>query len=194
MSQAGITSTTSGPSPPDVATTYTADSGNSATPAVNILLVHSNDTINNNLNGIQSRAGITDSLLGNEVLYQLTNRTTGTVTTVGAVSDDVISFDVTAITPALTSGVFNFSISVNAWDSANSNGSTWKISGAMKYDGVGALATIGTPTRTMNGEDPPFDVTLVDVSFVGSTVSVEVTGIAGRTISWTGLITYLFGG
>lgn len=118
----------------------------------------------------------------------MTNRITGTVQTVDAVSGTVLTF----VVPN-TAGVYNLEIIIAAFDSANAQGASYDISGTVKCDGAGALATLGSPVRIIDG-DPAFIGNLVTVSISGLTISIFATGLAGRTIRWTGLMTYVFGG
>ena len=101
--------------------------------------------------------------------------------------------DVSSITPALAEGVLKINVDVVGVIQADTTGSTYHIEGALYYDGLGGFATLGTPVRSMIGDGATFDVSQVTVSFSGSNVTVEVTGIAAKDIEWTGLLTYLFG-
>lgn len=182
MSQAGIISTGgAGPVPPNVPTSFVTDNG-TAVPAANILNVPGGTSTDNNTNGIETTG------VGNTLTVKLTNRAIGTVHTVGVITSPLITF----ATP-LTAGVYALNFSVCAF-TTNLEAATYFIEGAIKSDGLGGLATVGTPNRRMAGEIPPFDVTQVDVTLAGSNIILKVTGIAGETISWTGLMTYVFGG
>lgn len=87
MSQAGILSTTSGPVPPEVATTYTTDSGN-AIPALNILNVLGGSGVST------SGAGNTITINLNQVIPSYVN-VTGPATYAVTATDYFISCDST---------------------------------------------------------------------------------------------------
>lgn len=183
MSQAGaINGGGGGVLPPTVATSYVTDNG-TAIPAANILNVPGGTSTDNNVNGVQ-----TDGT-GNTLTVQLTNRAVGNVSTTGAVTSNIVSF-----TPPLVAGIYKLYIEIAAWDNTNSQGSTYELQGAVKADGLGGLATVGTPVRVMNGESNVFDVTQVNVNTPLGVINVTATGIAGRTIKWTGLLQFVFGG
>lgn len=187
MSQAGTVNTAGGPSPPAVATSYTTQSG-TAVPALNVLLIYGAASSANNTAGITTKGGVVGTGTSNEVDVVLTNRVSGSVSTVGATTGDILSF-----TPPATEGVYKLFIQVCAWISASKTGSTYEISGAVKSDGAGGISTIGTPVRIMNGESGTFDVNQVGVTVTGGAIVVQGTGTAG-TVKWTGLLTYVFGG
>ena len=178
------------PIPPEVATSYVTDDG-TAVPAGYVLNVLGLSTIDNNPNGIQTYA-IPD--LSNNLFCALTNSAFGTVETTTTGQSPALSLAVTSISPALPAGVLKLNVDVLAWIDDTLTGSTWHLEGAMKYDGAGGLATIGSPIRTVSGENPPFDVTQVTVGFSGPNISVLVDGLAMTTINWTAFLSYQFGG
>lgn len=183
-----FTGVTAGNLPPSVATSYTTQSG-TAVPSANVLIINAGDSTENNDNGIISKGGVLGTGTANEVDIVLTNRITGSVSTTGIVTSTIMTF-----TPPAAEGVYDFSINICAWITAGQIGSTYQMLGAVKSDGLGTFATIGTPIRTMRGESVTFDVTQVDVSISGSSILVTATGLAATTIKWTGLMTYVYGG
>lgn len=185
MSQFFVQNSSSGPFPPQVPTQFTADDGTVGIPVANNYNILSRDTDENNLNGI---ATTVDPNGSDNHYIQLTNRATGTVETVGAVTDNVITF----VAPN-TAGIYQISVYISAWDNADLLGATYEVYGSIKCDGAGGLATVGTPLRDAD-VDTGFSATQVTVSFTGLTITVPVTGLAGKTIKWTGLLTYVFGG
>jgi len=158
------------------------DSGN-AVPVANILNVPGGTSTNNNTNGLQTEGS------GNTLTVKLTNRAPGSATTIGALSTTIASF-----TPPLTPGIYKLYIEIAAWDNTAQTGSTYEMQWAVKADGLGGLATVGTPVRVMNGDAVVFDVTQVDVTTSFGVIAVTGLGLVGRTIRWTGLLQFVFGG
>lgn len=159
---------------------FISSSGSSPPPS-NTFLASSLDTNNS--------AGIQVDVAGTVITYSLTNRSYGVVSSTGVTTVTIASF-----TPPLLPGIYKLFIEVSAWDNTNGTGSTYELSGSIKADGAGVLATVGTPTRIMNGDGTVFDVSQVDVTTSAGSILLRGTGLTGRTIKWTGLITYIFGG
>lgn len=193
MSQAGMLNTAGGPSPPNVPTSFVTDNG-TGVPAANILVMHGYDSSENNVFGITAKGGAAagnppGTGTANEVDYYLTNRLHGNAQTVGAVIANIITF-----TPPLTAGTYKLSYQVAAYNSTDGNGAGYELEGTVVADGLGALSTQGTPVRIMNGNTTVFDVNLVDVVFSGSSIILQATGVAAKTIRWTGVLNFIFGG
>lgn len=167
---------TAGALPPSVATSFVTDSG-TATPAANILNILTNDTTANNDNGI------TDIGSGNTVTIELTNRLQGTVTTVGASTQTIVSFNL-GITPA--SYVFQFNLT--GFDAVTPTGTAYWFMAGARTDGASATM-LGTV------EDFAEDVALlasdVDMTAAGNIVSLTVLGEAGKTLNWSAVGTYV---
>lgn len=189
-----MASSSGGPSPPNVPTSFIAQTG-TGVPALNILLVNAYDSTENNANGIVTKGGVSSgdppgTGAANELDVYLTNRTSGNVQTVGAVTGNVISFS-----PPLTAGTYRLVYQVAAFNSTDANsGSGFELEGTIVADGVGTLTTVGTPVRIMNGDATVFDVNLVDVVIIAGAIILQATGVAGKTIRWTGVLNFVFGG
>lgn len=181
MSQAGIISTTTGPVPPTVATSYVTDVNSPAIPAANVLNVLGNDTTANNNNGIR-----TDGSSGSNTLtIQLTNRLQGTGTTVGATTADLVTFSLGA-----TPGAYNFELKVIGFDAATPSATGFTILGTMRTSGA-ASALVGTPDETVI-EDVAMLTSDVDMVASGNNLIIRSTGVAGLTIDWNVVATYVF--
>ncbi len=181
MSQAGIINTSSGPVPPTVATTYVTDVNSPAVPAANILNVLGNDTTANDNDGIR-----TDGSSGSNTLtVQLTNRLQGTGTTVGATTSDLITFALGA-----TPGAYNIEAKIAGFNASGPASTGFTVIGTVTTSGAAAII-VPTPDETFVD-----DISLVtaDIDFVasGNNFIVRATGVAGLTINWNAVATYVF--
>lgn len=159
----------SGPVPPSVATSYVTDSG-TAIPVANILNVLGNDSTSDNDNGISTTGS------GNTVTAVLSNRLQGSVTTVGATTSTIISFNLGA-TPAS----YMFELYLTGFESVTPTATGyWFITTART---TGAAATVvGTNEDFI--EDAALGASDVGATAAGNVVSFTVTGVAGLTINW----------
>jgi len=176
MSQAGIISTSAGPVPPAVPTSFVTDSG-AAVPVANVLNVLGNDTTANDFDGITTTGA------GNTVTVLLTNRITATVTTTDATLTTIGSFLLGA-----TPGVFTFWGAFSGFIPASNAGGSYFCNASARTDGA-------TATEIGNDIDTLFeDVAMVssDVFFTvsGNSVVFQVQGIAATTINWRILFEY----
>lgn len=173
MSQAGIISTTAGPVPPAVPTSFVTDVNSPAIPIANVLNVLGNDTTANSVNGIR-----TDGSSGSNTLtVQITNRLQGTGSTVGAVTTDLVTFSLGA-TPA------SYVIEANfvAFESTTPAGAGYSLFGTARTTGV-AASLVGTPDK-INNENAALVPSTADIVVSGNNVVLRVTGTAGLTINW----------
>ena len=169
----------SGPIPPSIPTTFVTDINSPAVPALNILNVFGNDTTDNNANGIQ-----TDGSSGSNTLtVQLTNRLTGTGTTVGATTDTLFSIALSG-----TASSYFFVIDVVGFDGTTPSATGYLISGTARTDGV--TATVVGTSETYS-EDAILVASDVDLIAVGNSVTLVVTGVAGVTLNWNCVGTYV---
>ncbi|HMD82242.1 MAG TPA: hypothetical protein VKE92_13085, partial [Anaerolineales bacterium] len=124
-----------GPVPPSVATTYVTDVNSPAVPAANILNVFGNDTTVNDDDGIRTDG----SSGGNTLTVQLTNRITGAAVVTGAVTGDVVTFDLGA-----SAAVYRFNFLVTGRDTTTGDGVGYTIDGSARTNGA-AAAIISAP-------------------------------------------------
>lgn len=183
--------------PVDVPTSFTTDLG-TAVPDNHILDVKGVETANDNIQGIQTRGGTsTQGGATNDLEIQFTNRATGTIQTTDNSTLDVITLDLSTVknssNAALGNGLLGIEIEIVAYVDALPTGAHYTLNGDILFFG-GNILILGTPVRTMTGDATIFDVSQVAVSFSGSNIEVEVTGITGTTIKWTAYLSYLFGG
>ncbi len=180
MSQAGIISTSSGPAPPVVATSYVTDVNSPAIPAANILNVLGNDTTANNDNGIR-----TDGSSGSNTLtVQLTNRLQGSTSTIGATTSTIITFVPTVV------GTYCLEFRTSAYNTTSLLGAGYSMFGAVRFDGVNSnicdtFDEIVNEEGAMSGVD-------IFVSVSGSSILLRATGYAAQTINWASVGLYTF--
>jgi len=173
--------TSSGPVPPTVATSYVTDVNSPAIPAANVLNVFGNDTTANSNNGIQ-----TDGSSGSNTLtVQLTNRLQGTGTTVGATTADLVTFSLGA-----TPGAYNFELKIVGYTTTGPAATGFTILGTMRTSGA-AATLVGTPDETVI-EDISMLASDVDMVASGNNLIIRSTGVAGLTIDWNVVATYVF--
>ncbi len=181
MSQIYKTLTSGGPIPPIIPTSFVTDINSPAIPAANVLNVPGGTVTTNNVNGIQ-----TDGSSGSNTLtIELTNRIQGTVTTADATPTTLTSFSLGA-----TPGVYTFDIQISGFDTTDTAGCGYFISGSVRTTGAAAVL-VGTPDKIVNEEAATVacDANLV-VS--GNNAVVQVTGIVGKSIDWRSLSIYIF--
>ncbi len=177
MSQAGIISTTAGPVPPTVPTSFVTDVG-TAVPAANILNVVTPG------GGTQ---GIITSGSGNTITITLNETTlTGTVTTVGAVTGDVITFALGAVP-----GVYTFDCKIAGFATAGGPlGAGYTIVGSVRTTGAAAVLI---PSQAVDAfEEGALVAGSGTLVVSGNNAIFRVLGTAGTTINWKAAAEYIF--
>ncbi len=171
-------SSSTGPPPPTVATTYTTENGN-ATPSLNVLNVFATDTNIDNDEGIDTIGS------GNTVTVRLTNRVRGNITTTNATPTTLISISLGAIP-----GVYMIEGRLLAYNITDLSGAGYSFAGAARTNGVAGIE-ISSEDKNIFEEAlmAPADF---NYGVLGNNVFLEVTGIAGKIIHWEGLFTYSF--
>jgi len=177
-----IKSLLSGPVPPSVPTQFTADDATIGVPTGNNLNVLSRDTTDNNDNGIQTTADPNGSA---NFYIELTNRTTGIVTTTNATPTIVITFPLGA-----TPGVYYFTGQLVAFDTTDTAGAAYSFESAVRTTGAAGIE-IASEDKTIFEEAA---MTTADFAFSVSANNaiLEVTGIIAKSINWNCLLTYRF--
>lgn len=183
MSQAGIISTSSGPVPPSVPTSFQTQNG-TAVPLANVLIIDGFDSTINNVNGIASRGGVVGTGVQNEVDLILTNRFHGSATTVGATTADVITFALGA-TPA----TFFFNFKAVLFNASTPSGAGYETFTTVRTTGV--VPTVIGDTDSITHEDAALIATTAQVVTSGNSIIFRVGGVAGLTINWVVTGTYI---
>ncbi len=181
MSQAGHVSVSASPV---VATSFTTNLG-TAVPALNVLNVTALDVTTDNVSGIQTRGGVsTVSGATNDLEIQLTNRLQGTATIVGAVTGDLITFDLGAV-----AAVYRFEFDVAGIDTGTDDGVGYSVDASVRTDG--AAATVIQEPNIDSDEDASLTGASIDIVASGNNAILRPTGVAGQTINYSAVGLYV---
>lgn len=177
--------TTAGNLPPVVATSYVTQDG-TAVPAANILIVNGFDSDENNENGIITKGGVVGTGTVNEVDVVITNRITGTGTT----TDGVTPVTLFTFPLGASPGTYLFQINVTVFDLTSSLSAGYVDFAAVRTTGAVAF-DIGTQPALIV-EEGILSTASVNPTINGNSFEFTVTGVAGETINWYVLATYIF--
>lgn len=177
---------TAGSLPPSVATSFTTNDGNTAVPIANNLLIYANDSTENNDNGILTKSGVAGTGTANEVDVILTNRVQGTVTTTDATTTSIISFTLPV------AGVYAFDVNIASFNITDTLGAAYAVFVGVR--GTGAAATKLNPEDKIVNEEVGDTGCDVTASVSGNSMLIQATGIAGKTIKWQAVGTYVYQG
>ncbi|HJZ04557.1 MAG TPA: hypothetical protein VJ327_01690 [Patescibacteria group bacterium] len=162
---------------PTVATSFPTDSG-TAGPLLNILSVLGGTSTSDDSDGIRTTGA------GSVVTVQLTNRLTGTGSTIGAATADIVTFSLGAST-----AIFRFVYQIVGRDTGTGDGVGYTITATFKTDG--AIATrINTPFSE-DDESASLVASGVDMVASGNNAILRTTGTAAQTISWKAVGEYI---
>lgn len=164
---------TSGALPPSVPTSFVTDDATVATPAANILNVFTPG------NGTQ---GIATSASGNTITITLQAQTTGTGTTIGATTADLITVSPTDLKS------FSIQCLIAGYDLVNDQMFGGELLGTGRKNGT--VTIVGGPDKT-KGADAGLAAGDYDLVASGANFIVRVTGVAGRTIAWQARLVYI---
>lgn len=137
------------------------------------------------LSGGTSNIKIVSDVAGFKLDFSIANQVSGTTTTVGAVTGDVITLSLGA-----TPGSYQFSVRVAAFDAITPLGAGYELVYAMRTTGA-ASTLIGTPEKTIN-EEGALSAGNVSIIASANNMIVRVLGTAGKTIHWKADLTYTF--
>ena len=171
--------------PTNVPTSFETDNG-TAVPAANVLIIHADDSIENNTNGITAKGGVVGTGIANEVDIIITNRLQGTGTTVGAVTADIITFSPTTV------GTYAIEFRIAAFNTTSTLGSGASVFGAVRYDG--ATMTVCDIFDEINNDEGAMSGVDIAVVASGGSAILRVTGYALQTINWSAVGLYTFVG
>lgn len=170
---------TAGSLPPTVPTQFTADDGSIGIPSGNNLNLLSQDTIDNNDNGIRTKA---DPNGGDDYYVELTNRIVVTATTVGATTQTQV-----VLTPANATG-FSYSGLFTGIETTSGDSCGGLLVGLGKKSG-GLVSVIGD-TDAFEDAEASLNASDWDLTDSGSDLIASFTGVDGATINWKCTFTY----
>jgi hypothetical protein len=169
---------TAGSLPPSVPTSFVTDSG-TAIPVANILNVVTPG------GGTQ---GVATSASGNTITITVSpTDITGTITTVGAVTGNVIT-----IALGSTPGTYTFDCKIVGFNSSTPSGAGYTIVGAVRTDG--ATATLLSGQAVDSFEEAATAACTGTLTVSANNAIFQVLGAAGLTINWKASVQYIFVG
>lgn len=177
----------SGPVPPSVPTNFVTDynaafSGpGSSVPLANIENIIGSSSSIDNANGIATRANPDG---GNNLFVLLTNRVFGTGVSVNGASLDLITVPL-AVVPAS----YRFQVEIVGRETTTGDSVGYTTFGSIKTNGI--LATVIETPYTDVDEDASLITATVDFVASGNTGILRVAGVAGTTITYKAVGTYL---
>ncbi len=169
----------SGPTPPDIPTTFHTPNGD-AVPAANVITFTTSSVVTN------FDSGFTNSATGSTVTYTVTNRQTGTQGTTDATLTPIITFDM-----GLTPGTFYVYGNVQAFNSSTPASAAYSFSGGYRTDGSTATE-LGTEFHD-TFQDPALTDSDIFLSASVNNIIVSVKGIGGINplpINWNAILEF----
>jgi hypothetical protein len=164
-----------------------------AVPSANIIIIDGFDTNQNNDDGITVKGGAAagdppGTGATNEVTIYLTNRNRGAVTTTDATPTTLISESLGSV-----AGTYFIEATIVAYNITDGIGASYGVSGAARTDGLGNGTEIASEEKEIF-EDAGMATCDFNFGVSGNNAFIEIIGIAGKTINWKGLSTYLYVG
>lgn len=176
-----------GPVPPTVVAQITTDVRDNTTtgpgtviPSSNNVNILGRDTIQNNDNGIRTDADANNS---SNCYVELTNRISVNLQTVGAVVQTA-----TIMTPTNATSL-TFNLTLTAYASTGDVALGGQQIGLVRKSG-GAVTVIGT-NDTFDEYDAALGANDWEITNSGADLIISVTGVAGFTLNWQAVFTYV---
>lgn len=178
MSQIYKMLTSAGPTPPAIPTEFTTNNG-IAVPAANNLNVFGRSSTEDNDEGITTQA---DPALSPNLYIELTNRIHGSDETTDATPFALITFPMTA------EGTYIFDVKIAAFNNTDTLGAGYNVFGTCRSNGTDSFL-VGTPDKIINEEGAmsACNVNLVVGGAGDVNATIQVIGLAGKSIEWCGV-------
>ena len=134
---------------------------------------------------IAGGTGIVTSGAGNTITIASSNALTGTGTTIGAVTTDLITFAMGA-----TPGVYTFQGRASGFESVTPAGVSARLISGVRT--TGAAATEIQTEKDFTNSEAALITAAVDLIISGNNMIIRVTGVVGLTINWVADFKYTF--
>jgi hypothetical protein len=160
--------------------------GNSTSLAGTLTVTTASTLVNNQL---QLNYSLNGPLIATNGLVSASgnNPITGTGTTIGATTSDLITLPLGA-----TPGVYMFRVDITGFDSTTPAGVAYFLTSGFRTTGA-AATEMGLAQTTDDFEDAALVGVTVDIFASSNNAVLQVGGIAGKTINWKAVLTYTFG-
>ena len=128
-------------------------------------------------------SGVVVAGSGNTLTIDVFGTNEGTVTTVGATTGNVITYDLGA------AGVYSLDIFIEGYDAATPAGVAYAITGGVRTTGSAGVL-IGAPMIDAF-EEAALSAADVALAISGNSLQIAVTGVAGKTIVWKARLEFI---
>jgi hypothetical protein len=163
-------------STPSIPTSFVTDAG-TATTAANTLNVLGGQLVADHDEGIWTTGS------GDTLTVNLTNRSTGQVTTSDDTPTTIVSF-----TFGGSAAVATFEGIITAMNNVTGEGASWRLFASSKTNGT-TTTEIGSDA-SVNFKEASLATANVTFTAVGNAVLISAVGIAATSINWDALINY----
>lgn len=130
---------------------------------------------------------VTGNPATNTLTVDLEGGATGTGQTIGAVTDDVITFALGA-----AAGVYEISVRIAGFDAVTPAGAGYRINAAVRTTGAAGILIGVNAVDTF--EEAALVAGSVAIVVIGNDAIVRVTGVAGLTIDWSAELDSIYQG
>lgn len=183
MSQAGVITSGGAPPPPGTDISFDLDVGMTTSVGSVMNVVGASD-FDENDNGIYTNA---NPNLSDNTEIVLSNRRVDTDSVTGATTVDLFTQDLGG-----TAGTYNFQVYVAGYENTTPASCAYTIFGAIRTNG--ATATLIITQDIISDEETALLDADMELVVSGNNAILRATGVAGLTINYKALATYIFVG